>query len=75
MKTTETKTELLDAPVFENLNPVGENLDYIQAVSPAALRDELKKIRLPMKILSIYSYGSLHIAWIQTQAKIKRKGK
>jgi hypothetical protein len=61
---------------FDNLNSVGDALDYIQATSPEKLLEEIKKIRLPVKIMTIYSYGNVHIAWILTRAKLKKvKGK
>lgn len=59
---------------FENLNPSSETLTYVEAISPRELLAQLSAIRAPTKILNIYSYGSIHIAWIQTRAKIKRKG-
>lgn len=72
-KATETtaKTEVAELQ-FSNLNPLGDNLDYIEAMSTRELLAQIKKIRLPVRIVSIYSYGSVHIAWIETKAKIKK---
>jgi hypothetical protein len=70
-KTTSEKLELL----FENLNTTGSNLEYLEARSPSELLNQIKMIRQATKILSIYNYGNIHIAWILTEAKIKRKGK
>lgn len=66
-----TRTEVGNLE-FENLNSVGATLDYIQASSPEKLLENIRKIRLPVRIVTIYTYGSVHIAWIQTTAKIKK---
>jgi hypothetical protein len=74
LRTTQTKTE--DAELkFTGLNGVGESLDFIEAASPAELLTQIKKIRLPTKIVAIYRNGSQHIAWIQTEAKLIKRGK
>lgn len=57
---------------FDNLNPVGEVLDYILAPSPAELLAEIKKVKLPLSIVTIYASGSNHIAWVRTFAKLKK---
>lgn len=61
--------------MFENLNYVGQALQFIEGRSPQELLDRLKSITLPVTIISIYAYGNRHIAWITTQAKIIKKKK
>lgn len=58
--------------MFTNLNPLGEVLDYIEAKSLEELRVKIKSIRLPTRIITIYSHGTRHVAWIITEAKIKK---
>ena len=58
---------------FTSLNPYGEDLDYIEASSPEGLRDQIRKIRLPTRILSIYASEGKHIAWVLTTAKLTKK--
>lgn len=60
---------------FTSLNPYGETLEYISGDSPTELRDMIRSLRHETQILAIYAYGSKHIAWISTRAKIKRKVK
>lgn len=60
--------------MFENLNHYGTTLEYLQAASPSALQALIKKIKLPTRIVAIYFDGKTHVAWIVTEAKIKRKG-
>lgn len=74
-RTTETKVELAGQPAFDSLNPYGETLEFLDASSPTELRAMLRQIRLETKIINIYAYGSRHVAWIMTRAKIKKKGK
>jgi hypothetical protein len=74
LRTTQTKTEETELK-FQSLNGVGESLDFLEASSPAELLAMIRKIRLPTKIVSIYRNGSQHIAWIQTEAKLIKKGK
>lgn len=58
--------------MFTNLNPLGEALDYVEGKSLEELRVRIKAIRLPTRIISIYSFGNRHVAWIITEAKIKK---
>ena len=71
--TNQTKVQETELK-FDNLNSVADTLDYIEAMSPRELKAQLVKIRAQTEIVNIYSYGSIHIAWIKTRAKIKRKG-
>jgi len=59
---------------FSNLNPY-QSLDFLEANSPQELLTLLKAYRGQMKILSIYSQGSRHIAWVQTGLIKIKKGK
>ena len=58
--------------VFSQLQSDGVYLDFIINDTPEALLRNLKKIRLPMRIVTIYPVGSKHIAWIQTTEKIRK---
>lgn len=64
-----------EIPGFSSLNAYGDTLEFIDAESPTKLRDLIRSLRSEVQILSIYAYGSRHIAWISTRTKIKRKGK
>ena len=63
--------------MFENLNNVGQNLDFLEGQSAKELLDQIKQIKLPIQIISMYAVGSRHFAWILTTAKINKvtKGK
>ena len=60
---------------FANLNGTAETLDYLQATSAANLLEQIKQIRKPMRIVSIYVQGQIHFAWIQVHGKIKKVSK
>jgi len=60
--------------LFENLN-INQSLNYFKGNSEEELLDLIKSVRLPLKIISIYSVGTKHVAWFQTSAKIVRKKK
>lgn len=49
------------------------NLDFLTARSPQELKDQLDQIRLPFKIIAIYSVGGSHVAWISLTKKIIKK--
>lgn len=54
------------------------NLDVLTASTAEELLAQLKQIRLPYKLVSIYGLGSKHFAWVsltQPIKKIKTKGK
>lgn len=46
------------------------NLEYLEGATPQDLKDKLTQIRLPFKIISIYSVGSRHFAWVSLTKKI-----
>jgi len=72
-ETTATKTVVETTELeFTSMNSLRDTLDYIEAMSPRELLANLRKIKHPVRILNIYSYGSIHIAWIMTHAKIKK---
>lgn len=60
--------------LFENLN-INASLEYYKGNSEDEVLAFIKSIRLPLKIISIYSIGTKHVAWFQTSAKIVRKKK
>lgn len=65
---------MADELTFENLNN-NQDLNYFKADSEEQLLEMIKKIRLPLKIISLYSVGTKHVAWFQTSAKIVKKKK
>ncbi len=58
--------------MFENLNNYSQNLTFLEGLSAQELLDQIKQIKLPVQILSIYAVGSKHVAWIVTTAKINK---
>jgi hypothetical protein len=58
---------------FDSLNSLSFGLEYVEGDTPEKLKEVLKSIRLPTKIISLYEYRGKHIAWIMTTAKLKRK--
>lgn len=53
------------------------NLDFLTGSSPEDLRSQLTQIKLPFKVVAMYSQGSNHVAWIvptQPIKKIMKKG-
>lgn len=60
--------------LFENLN-LNASLNFLKGNSEEELLGMIKSIRLPLKIISIYSVGTKHVAWFQTSAKIVKKKK
>lgn len=59
---------------FDSINPY-ESLMVIQAESPEALVDELKKIRTPIKIVQFIQVGSRSAAYIMGDHRITQKRK
>jgi len=58
-------------PLGENLSPY-KNLDFFTAQSPEELKAQLGQIRLPYKIISIYSVGGAHVAWVNLTRPVKK---
>jgi hypothetical protein len=58
--------------MFENLNNLGK-LTFLQADSPEGLEAQIKSIRLPVRILSLYFADGMHVAWIMTDAIIVKQ--
>jgi hypothetical protein len=56
---------------FDSLS-VYESLEVITAKSPEELRDLIRSIRTPIKILSITAMNSRYTAWIVGDVRIKR---
>lgn len=48
------------------------NLDVLSDRSEQGLLDQLKQIRLPHKIITIYASGSRHFAWVSLTRPIKK---
>lgn len=61
--------------LFDNLNINSDNLQYFSADSAEELKSMISKVRLPLKIVSIYAVGNKHVAWFLTSAKIVKKKK
>lgn len=57
--------------MFDSLNNL-EKLEFLVGDSPESLKAMLKSITLPVRLLSIYAVGTKHIAWIMTDARIKK---
>lgn len=57
---------------FDSLNPY-ESLVVIVADSPQDLVDELKKVRTPIKIVSIVQVGVKSAAYIMGDVRIKKR--
>jgi hypothetical protein len=72
MRTTERKLAPDSDELFDNLNATGQSLQYIVGKTPGDLLARIQKIRKPTKIVSIYAYESFHVAWILTEAKLKK---
>lgn len=49
-----------------------QNLEVVSSTDPEELRDMLKSLKLPFTIISMYSTGSRHYAWINSSHKIKK---
>lgn len=46
-------------------NPSGMEIpQFFTAPSPQELREQLRAIKTPYKVISIYSINSAHVAWI-----------
>lgn len=60
--------------LFENLNNL-KNLEFLEATNPEELKAQILSIRLPTRLVAMYSVGTKHIAWIQTTMPIKKKKK
>lgn len=56
--------------VFSSLNPY-DNLEVILSDSPQGLVDELKKIRTPIKIISIVQVGNKSAAYVMGDVRKK----
>lgn len=61
--------------MFDNLNTTGEFMQVLQASSTDELLAQIKSIKLPVKIVSIYGDSKQHFAWIMTTATIVKKPK
>lgn len=58
--------------MFDSLNENKYTLDFLIGDSAEDLRNQIASIPLRVKIITIYAYGTRHIAWIQTEAKLKK---
>ncbi len=48
------------------------NIEFLTADSPEGLKRQLDQITLPYRIVSIYSQGVKHVAWLSLTAPIKK---
>jgi hypothetical protein len=60
--------------LFDSLNGL-QNLTYLTGNSPEEIVTQIKSIRLPVRIISIYAMGSKHICWVETTAKLNKVSK
>jgi hypothetical protein len=51
------------------------NIGYLSAMSEDDLLAQIRQIKLPFKILGMYSVGSKHIAWLTLTNPIKKRSK
>jgi hypothetical protein len=56
--------------MFENINNLGNSLNYFVGNSPEEILEQVKQIKLPMQVISMYSVGAKHYIWFVTTAKI-----
>lgn len=73
-KVNEVKTEEAELR-FANLNDPGESLGFFQALSADKLLDQIRQVRQPLQIISIYALGGIHFVWFRTTGKIKKVSK
>ena len=59
--------------IGDNLS--GMKVEFFIGESADELKSQLDQMRIPYKILSIYSQGNRHYAWINTAATIIKKKK
>lgn len=59
---------------FSSLNPY-EKLDFLEASTPQELLKMIQAYSGQIKILTIYSVGTNHIAWVQHGFQKLKKGK
>ena len=52
-----------------------KNIEHLSGSSPEDLKTQLRQIKLPYRIVSIYSQGGAHIAWIIPTLPIKKVSK
>jgi hypothetical protein len=58
--------------MFESLNDYSNTLHVLEADSAEGLKEMIRQITLPVRIINVYFAGTKHIAWIHTSAIIKR---
>ncbi len=58
-------------------NSLSENakIQHLTASSPEELTEQLRQIKLPFRIVTIYAQGGAHIAWIIPTMPIVKKVK
>ena len=49
------------------------NLEYFTGASPEEIKLQLEQIRMPYKIIAMYSQGTNHVAWVSHTNKISKK--
>jgi hypothetical protein len=62
--------EFLGESLSEN-----SKIEFLTGNSPAELQAQLKSIKLPFRIVTIYAMGGAHIAWIIPTLPIKKVSK
>lgn len=62
----------MSVEIGENLS-IYKNIEVLEAPSASGLRDMIKQIRSPIKILHMYSDGEKHYVWLLTHKKMRIK--
>ncbi len=52
-----------------------KNIDLLTGASPEEIKAQLVQIKLPYKLIAIYSQGSNHVAWIVPTQPIQKTKK
>ena len=50
-------------------------LEFLEASGAEDLKQQIKAIQFPVRVISIYAMGAKHYAWIETRANIVKKTK
>jgi len=50
-----------------------QQLDFLTGKSPEELRDQLRQIKQPSKVIALYAVGGSHIAWVNLTRPIVKK--
>lgn len=62
--------EFLSESLSEN-----SRIEFLTGNSPTELQEQLKQIKLPFRIVTIYALGGSHVAWIIPTLPLKKVSK